>query len=339
MSVRAYGIGEFPGTDIHLAADIITGETPDFPHLPQLSERGLGADAVGRSAAIIRHLSIDRGPRAWVLRDRPQLLTRRSWDLLEADLDACEETWGTRLPSLKTQVMGPWSLAASIEMTNGHLVLSDAGARRDLSEALADGIAQHCAELARRFEDPAIHVQLDEPLIAQIAAGRIRGTTDFDELPPIRQEDLAQLIGRIAEKLRAEEHCASVMLNLCGQPILWELLFHAGMDTSEADTVQLSLDQLRTHQDLDNLARALSTPHLRIGLGLDLAAIDDEDADRTTATELARLIDELGLSREVLTEDIDVHHAPAAACYSGQATIYRRLSRIASMLYRDAGDL
>lgn len=335
MSVRAYGIGEFPGTNIHLAADIITGETPDFPHLPLLPERGLGADAVGRSAAVVRHLSIDRGPRAWVLRDRPQLLTRRSWDLLEADLDACEETWGTRLETLKTQIMGPWSLAASIELPNGHLVLSDSGARRDLSQALSDGIVQHCAELARRFEQPNIHVQVDEPLLAQIAAGRIRGTTDFDELPAIREEHLAQLISTIADQLRAAEHITSVMLNLSGQPNTpWEVLFHSG-----ADTCQLALSQLRTHQDLDNLARALSTPGLRVGLGLDLAAIDDEDADRAEATEIARLVDELGLARDVLTENIDVHQVPASTHYSGMANIYRRLSRIAGMLYRDAGDL
>lgn len=334
MSVRAYGLGEFPGTDIYQAADIITGETPDFPHLPLLPERGLGADAVGRSAAIIKHLSIDRGPRGWVLKDRPQLLSRRSWDLLEADLDACEETWGTRLKTLKTQIIGPWSLAASIEMPNGHLVLSDRGARRDVHQALVDGIAEHSAELARRFESPEVHVQLDEPLLTKVAAGRIPGTTDFDELPAIRAEHLATELRSAAEYLR-HNGASSVLLNVTAQPAPWEVIFDAGVDAC-----QLSLAQLHSHQDLDNLARALSTPGLRVGCGLDLQQVDDEqDADRQEAIKLARLIDELGLSRDVLTKEIDIHQVPASAHYSGMAAIYRRLSRIARMLHSDAGDL
>ena len=84
--MTGFALGPMPGTSIVEAADIIMGET-ELPAIPQLSQRGLGSDSVGRTASMLEAISIDRGPRAWRMTARPQLLTRRAWDRLERDLD------------------------------------------------------------------------------------------------------------------------------------------------------------------------------------------------------------------------------------------------------------
>ena len=50
---------------------------------------------------------------------------------------------------LKVQVAGPWTLAASLELTRGDKALADPGAVRDIAESLADGAAAHVADVRR----------------------------------------------------------------------------------------------------------------------------------------------------------------------------------------------
>ncbi len=57
----------------------------------------------------------------------------------ERDLDALEAAAGDYVGPLKLQVAGPWTLAASLELTRGDKALADPGAVRDIAESLADG--------------------------------------------------------------------------------------------------------------------------------------------------------------------------------------------------------
>src|ERR1700712_3767395 len=52
-SGAATAIGSMPGTDPAGAAAVVFGELPDFPHLPELPARGVGADMLGRTAALL----------------------------------------------------------------------------------------------------------------------------------------------------------------------------------------------------------------------------------------------------------------------------------------------
>ena len=45
---------------------------------------------------------------------------------------------------------GPWTLAASVEKPRGDKVLADHGARRELAQALAEGVGDHLADVRRR---------------------------------------------------------------------------------------------------------------------------------------------------------------------------------------------
>ncbi|HKV20473.1 MAG TPA: methionine synthase, partial [Mycobacterium sp.] len=47
------GIGSWPGTSAHEAAEIVVGELHRLPFLPELPARGVGADLIGRAGAML----------------------------------------------------------------------------------------------------------------------------------------------------------------------------------------------------------------------------------------------------------------------------------------------
>lgn len=293
-----------PGTSIAEAADIIMGET-ELPAIPQLPQRGLGSDAVGRTASMLESMSIDRGPRSWRMTTRPQLLTRRTWDRLERDLDEVQEVWGESVPRVKVQALGPWSLAASIELSDGHRVLTDRGAFNELADALRHGLHAHADDVARRFHGEVV-VQLDEPLLADIVAGRIPGTTDFDTIPAVPDEVALDLL-------------QSFDVDYLHASPLWSV-------APAAPTFLTDFRGLDTPRHLDGLGERLNARH-RIGLG-----IEGSDA-RAEAIALARHLDRIGMPRELLVDKFDVYPVEASA------STLRSVSETADILARDAGDL
>ena len=92
---------------------------------------------------------------------------------LRADLDLLEEHAQGYQGTVKLSVAGPWTLAAMMERPRGDRVLADPGARRDLSQSLAEGTAQLVAELIRRLPDIEPLIQLDEPMLPAVLAGTI----------------------------------------------------------------------------------------------------------------------------------------------------------------------
>ncbi len=334
--MSAYGLGPLPGGSVAEAADVIIGETGDLPHLPQLPARGLGSDAVGRTAGLLEAVTVDRGPRAWIMTGRPQLLTRRAWDRLARDLDECEETWGTSLPALKVQVTGPWTLAASIELANGHRVITDRGALRDLTDALVEGVNGHVADVAKRFHLDAteIVVQLDEPRLPGVVGGLLRGVTAFNPIAAVHAADAAERLAHVVDGLNAGQ----VLLNQTGYAPLWDVAVK-----SRAQTVLVNPELIRGTEQLDGAGEAVAGG-LRIGLGItdpDDRVDEAGENARVKAVRVARFWDELALDRELLATAVDVH--PRAAVTDGTvvdaAHAYRMAVAVESMLTCDAGDL
>lgn len=324
MTVNFYGLGELPGASIIAAADIVAGETGDLRQLPILPARGV--DVVGLTTGILPGINVDAGPRSWVLSTRPQLRTRRIWDRVEADLDQCEQAWGTRIDAVKIQVAGPWTLSASIELSNGHRALTDTGALRDLTESLIAGIQEYSADVRTRF-DTEVYVQLDEPLLAQVRDGSLPGTSQFDEIPSINDADLGE---RLAGVIKGAE---VRYLNQTGYPPLWKVAQVAGVETC-----QVTLDTVRGSEQYDGMGHALAAG-MRVGLGMTRAG-DDHDP-RHLAVDVARMWDELGLDRTLLTHAVDVHpRGGLTDCTLLDAAAALRTARtVADMLDKDAGDL
>lgn len=321
---RAFGLGELPGTTLIDAADVVIGETGDLPHIPQLPARGLGADAVGRTAALTEWISVDKGPRGWVLSPRKQLLIRAARDMVDRDLDACEAVWSPAPETIKVQVTGPWTMAAQVELANGHRVITDRGALNELTDAITHAAIEHAADVAKRFGADVI-VQLDEPELAAVVAGRLRGTSDLDEIRAVHAHDAAERLHRITSAIEGE-----VLVNMTGYAPLWEVAVKSG-----ADAVLTTVDTIRGEQQYDGFGESISGG-LRVGLGVKFA-----DDPRDTAVRLAKLFSELGLDKQLLTTDVDVH--PAGGITRGTlvdaAAHYRHAAAVAGMLESDAGDL
>ena len=177
MNATAFGLGPLPGADLAQAADVVRSESP-LPHIPQLPERGVGSDAIGRTAALLE-IPIALGPRGWRVAARK----RADADRMVRDLDVLEEAWHGKADAVKVQLVGPFTLAAEVEMPNGHRMITDDGALRDLIDALLEACDEHRRDVASRFGTTVL--QLDEPLLPEVTAGTLKGTTDYETIRAI----------------------------------------------------------------------------------------------------------------------------------------------------------
>ena len=169
----ATGVGSLPGTDAREAAAAVVGELPLLPHLPELPDRGVGADMIGRTAVLLVDLAVEVRPSGWRVASRPGHEHRRGVDLLRGDVDALDEACEPVRPGwVKVQAAGPWTLVGSVELRTGHRVLTDHGAVREFAASLTEGLRLHIAEVAARTAAQVV-VQLDEPSLPAVLAGTL----------------------------------------------------------------------------------------------------------------------------------------------------------------------
>jgi methionine synthase II (cobalamin-independent) len=163
-----------PGTDPMEACRLVFGELPDLPYLPELPARGVGADMVGRTAALLVDMPVQATAGGWKLADRPGRDAGRAAGFLSQDLDTLEEVASGYSGPLKIEVCGPWTLAASLELSRSvNPALADPGAVADLTASLAEGVANHAAEVRKRVPRATLIVQLDEPSLPAALSGRV----------------------------------------------------------------------------------------------------------------------------------------------------------------------
>ncbi|WP_204075719.1 methionine synthase [Planotetraspora phitsanulokensis] len=197
----ATGVGSYPEED-HLAALRLAFDELPMPYLPELPARGVGADMIGRGAALLVEMPVEVQPSGWRFTDRPGRDAKRARDHLIRDLDGLEEVaQGYRGP-LKIQACGPWTLAGAIELRHGDKVLADAGAVRDLTDSLAEGLVRHVADVRGRVPGARLVVQLDEPGLPGVLAGTVPTASGFGRLravePVIARERLATVLSAVA---------------------------------------------------------------------------------------------------------------------------------------------
>src|SRR4051812_7495434 len=197
----ASGVGSLPGTDPAEALRIVLGELPEFPHLPELPARGPGADLIGRSAALLVDLAVDLTPAGWRLVDRPGIDLRRARELLARDLDALYDVADGHQGPFKVQAAGPWTLAAGLERTRGERAVIDPGARRDVAQSLAEGLAQHVAAVSDRVPGASVVVQLDEPSVPTVLQGGLPTASGYGKLPAVDVETVERELAAIIDSL------------------------------------------------------------------------------------------------------------------------------------------
>ena len=133
--MTATALGPWPGEDPVEAARIIRGElgSPHLPFLAELPDRGVGSDALGRTASLLVDLAVDVQPYGWRIVDRP------GKDLQRAQIGPVHRhqhpgrrdrrRGQPRRTDIKVQLRGPLSLAAGLHLHNGERALIDYGAR------------------------------------------------------------------------------------------------------------------------------------------------------------------------------------------------------------------
>jgi hypothetical protein len=230
-AASATGVGSLPGTDPVAAQRLVFGELPDLPHLAELPDRGPGAGLTGRTAALLVDLPVELTPTGWRFTARPGRDLRRAHGFLSADLDALEEVSSGYAGSLKIQVCGPWTLAATIELIRSQdPALADPGAVADLTASLAEGLAAHVAEVRKRVPGARIVVQLDEPGLPAVIAGNVPTASRLNRLRAPEPADLETSLGSIISAARA-----FTVVHCCALPVPFGIIKGAGAGGAGCD--------------------------------------------------------------------------------------------------------
>jgi methionine synthase II (cobalamin-independent) len=238
-TAAATGIGSMPGTDPAEAMRTIAGELPEFPHIPELPERGPGADLTGRTVALLVDMPAEVTPRGWRLAERKGRDIARARTMLSTDLDVLEEVLQDYEGPLKIQVCGPWTLAATLELTRTmDAALSDRGAVADLAASLAEGVRAHAAEVSKRVPGARLVVQLDEPALPAVVAGEVPTASGISRLPAIETETLQD---RLATVLAAQP--GYTVVHSCASAVPFAIIRTAGASAVSFDLGRLRLGE------------------------------------------------------------------------------------------------
>ncbi|MGW6140774.1 methionine synthase [Streptomyces sp. NPDC055140] len=242
----ATGVGSMPGGDAREAAKTVTGSVEEFPYLAELPARGPGADMIGRTAGLLVELYARVEPSGWRLGDRPGRDTRRARSWMGEDLDALEEFTQGYLGPLKVQAVGPWTLAAALELRNGEVALSDEGAGRDLAGSLAEGLRLHLDDVRRRVPGAEIVLQLDEPSLIAVLRGQVKSASGYRTHRAVDRQLVESTLREVVSV-----HDGPVVVHSCAPDVPFALLRRAG-----ADAISFDLSLL-TERDDDAIGEAV----------------------------------------------------------------------------------
>lgn len=243
MTGLASGVGSMPGGQVGDHADnarafteatrVVLGEL-SLPHVPELPGRGAIASMTGRTLGLVP-VGVDLQPSGWRLTDATGLDQRRAKSLLAQDLDTVEEQSQDLDGFFKTQVCGPWTLAATTSLPRGELVLADHGARRDLAQALAEAVAGHVAEVRRRVPRATVLLQLDEPALPAVLAGTIPTSSGFGRHRVVHPPEASALLETVIGATDAD-----VVVHCCAADVPIGLIRGAGADGISVDVGALA---------------------------------------------------------------------------------------------------
>ena len=200
--VRNVGVGSLPGTDIVKAIKVVIDEHTDFMYLPELPNRGPGADMIGRAGALLStvagDLAIETTPTGWKFADAPGMHVRRALSWLNEDLDRLEERIGAADVQLKVQLTGPVTLAATIALQRGERAIADQGAVRDIALAHREAVVAHVRDVQRRLPGASITMQIDEPAMTAAVLGTLPRQSGFGKLRSLESAVVTDMHSGIA---------------------------------------------------------------------------------------------------------------------------------------------
>lgn len=300
-TTRATGVGSHPGEDQHAFDEAVRvvlgelGEDPGLPYLPEVPGRGATATMTGRGLAVLDGLDADLQPAGWRLTGSsgsPGVDHRRTRSLLAQDLDTLEEQARDALPAtggtFKVQVAGPWTLAATVERPRGDKVLADHGARRELAQALAEGVGAHVADVRRRLPSlERLVVQVDEPALAAVLSGSVPTASGFSRHRSVDLPEASQALEWVLAAVT--EAGAEPWVHACAPGTPWGLVRGAG---ARGLSVDLGVLDAADHDVLAEALEAGESVALGVVPGTRPAAVP---SDAQVTERVLRWLDMLGL--------------------------------------------
>jgi methionine synthase II (cobalamin-independent) len=287
----ATGVGSHPGEDqaaYDEAVRMVLGELPELAYVPEVPGRGAPAGMVGRSLALLSGLGADLQPAGWRLTNGSGVDHRRAVSLLSQDLDTLEEQAQELSGLLKTQVAGPWTLAATVERPRGDRVLADHGARRELAESLAEGLTGHVADLRRRVPGAPLLVQVDEPALPAVLAGSVPTASGFSRHRSVDLPGAAPALEAVLGAVHAAG--AEPVVHCCAAEVPFGLLERVGAPGLSVDLAILDAS------GYDAVAAALEAGR-RVLLGVvpSTRPAGELPTERTVTAAVSRFLDMVGL--------------------------------------------
>ncbi len=293
-------VGSVPGVDVWESTAVIRGELPSLPMLPELPARGPGADMVGRTMALLAGVSsefaVTTTPTGWRLAGHlssalPGSMRRASaW--LGEDLDAAENSFADYSGCYKVQLVGPWTLAACVELPHGDRLLRDRGAVSDLQAALVQASVTFLSTLQRRLPNATFLLQFDEPMVDRVLEGSVPTPSGFSAYSPVERPIAIASLARCVEAV--QQWGAIPGIHSCAASAPLGLMQEAGFPFISLDLTTLS--QLSRHERdaVDEQFGALFDADrlLFAGLGVDL---ERRSAPERTLAPLSDLLARLAI--------------------------------------------
>ncbi|PWN01578.1 methionine synthase [Nocardioides silvaticus] len=329
----ATGIGSFPGADqrdFDEALRVVLGEL-SLPFLPEVPGRGAPAGMIGRTLGLVTELDADLQPAGWRLTGTsgaPPVDQRRARSLLAQDLDTLEEQAATYAGTFKVQVAGPWTLAATVERPRGDKLLADHGARRDLAQALAIGVADHVADVRRRLPGAAsLVVQVDEPSLPSVLSGAVATASGFGKHRVVHPPEASEALGWVLDAVR--DAGAEAWVHSCAPGAPLALVRGAG---AVGLAVDLALVDADGH---DALAEALEAGQTVVLGVVPTTMPEDPPTPKALVERVLRWLDLVGLDPEAVGDRLLV--APACGLAGADGTWARRAVDLTSSVARALG--
>ena len=142
------------------------------------------------------------------------------------------------------QAVGPWTLAANIDLQIGGRLLRDPGAVRDLTDSLAEGLRRHVEEVRKRLPRATVLLQLDEPSLPTVLAGRVPTESGLGAYRAVDGPDAASALRVVVEAVGVP-----VVAHCCAPDVPLQVLRNAG-----AAAVALDLSLVK---DLDPIGEMI----------------------------------------------------------------------------------
>lgn len=240
-----------------MAYDVLDGSGSGvvaLPYLVETPDRGPGSDMVGRAVGMLVDMPADLSSFGWRLaggRGREVVSSQR---MARGDADTFAEVLGEEPSLVKVQVCGPWTLVASLWLSHGERVLGDHGAVRDVTDSLAEGVAEYVSAVSDAVGGAQVVLQVDEPSCSAVHLGSIPTASGLHRVRAVPQGDMAALWNRWIDTVKKTPAISEVVMHSCAPRLPWDALRTSGAQA-------LSFDHsLLTIQEVDDAARAFDGP-------------------------------------------------------------------------------